>query len=98
MCFLGQYSGKGNDRPSEDIYQSQKVDGKWQLATKVPYPISTDDYTESYPVVVADGSQYFESDRPGDLGKQDVYRAQYLGNGNFIVLKVLALLLIGQWV
>jgi len=83
MYFLGQYPGEGTDMSSEDIYQSQKVDGKWQLATKVPYPISTDDYTESYPVVVADGSLYFESDRPGGLGKQDVYRAQYLGNGKF---------------
>ena len=49
----------------------------------MPYPISTDEYAESFPVVVANGSLYFESDRPGDLGKEDVYRAQYLGDGKF---------------
>ena len=49
----------------------------------MPYPISKDDYTESYPVVVANGSLYFESDRPGGIGKQDDYRAQYSGNGKF---------------
>jgi hypothetical protein len=57
------------------------------LAKKVSYPVSTDAYTESYPVVVADGSLYFQSDRPGGFGKQDIYRAQYLGNGKFDVPK-----------
>jgi len=83
MYFLGEYPIPGLEKSTEDIYKSQKTDGKWQLATRVPYPISTDEYTESYPVVVADGSLYFESDRPGGMGKQDIYRAQYLGNGKF---------------
>jgi len=87
MYFLGEYPKEGSGTTSEDIYRSQKVDGKWQWAVKVPYPISTDDYTESYPVVVADGSLYFESDRPGGIGKQDIYRAQYLGDGKFDVPK-----------
>ena len=53
------------------------------MAEKVEYPISTDEYSEAYPVIVADGSLYFVSDRPGGFGKQDIYRAQYLGDGIF---------------
>ena len=65
-----------------DIYVSEKVDGKWGLATKVEFSISTE-YLESYPVVVADGSLYFHSTRPSEKGGRNAYRAQYLGNGKF---------------
>lgn len=65
-----------------DIYKSQKVDGKWELASKVDFGISTD-YIETYPVVTADGSLYFRSNRPSDEGGMHTYRAQYLGNEKF---------------
>ena len=83
MYFLGISPEDLLKKSKPDIYKSQKIDGEWQLATKVGYPISTEEYAESYPVVVADGSLYFTSDRPGSLGKRDIYRAQYLGNGKF---------------
>lgn len=83
MYFLGISPEDRIKNSKPDIYKSQKIDGKWQLATKVGYPVSTQEYTESYPVVVADGSLYFTSDRPGSLGQRDIYRAQYLGNGKF---------------
>ncbi len=83
MYFLGISPEDRSKNSKPDIYSSQKVNGKWQRATKVGYPVSTDDYAESYPVVVADGSIYFTSDRPGGLGKRDIYRAQYLGEGKF---------------
>lgn len=65
-----------------DIYESKKVNGKWQLASKTAFPVSTEHF-ESYPVVVKDGSLYFQSDRPGGAGGRDTYRAQHLGNGKF---------------
>lgn len=83
MYFLGISPQDRAKKSKPDIYRSQKINGKWQMASKVGYPISTDEYAESYPVVVADGSIYFTSDRPGRLGKRDIYRAQYLGNGKF---------------
>ena len=83
MYFLGVNPVDRSNNSKPDIYRSQKIDGKWQIASKVEYPISTEKYAESYPVVVADGSIYFTSDRPGSLGKRDIYRAQYLGNGKF---------------
>ncbi|WP_422858612.1 hypothetical protein ACOKFD_14780 [Flagellimonas sp. S174] len=83
MYFLGISPEDRAKNAKPDIYKSEKINGKWQIATKVGYPISTDEYAESYPVVVADGSLYFTSDRPGGLGKRDIYRAQYLGDGRF---------------
>ena len=83
MYFLGISPEDHLKGSKPDIYRSQKTDGKWQLATKVGYPISTPEYAESYPLVVADGSLYFTSDRPGSLGGRDIYRAQYAGDGTF---------------
>ena len=83
MYFLGISPEDRLKNSKPDIYKSEKIDGQWQLATKVGYPISTQEYAESYPVVVADGSIYFTSDRPGGFGKRDIYRAQFLGDGQF---------------
>lgn len=65
-----------------DIYMSKKVNGKWELASKVDFTVSTT-YFETYPVVVADGSLYFRSNRPSNEGGMNTYRAQYLGDENF---------------
>ncbi len=65
-----------------DIYKSEKVNGKWQLASKVDFSVSTE-YFETYPVVTADGSLYFRSNRPNNKEGMQTYRAQYLGNGKF---------------
>lgn len=65
-----------------DIYKSKKVNGKWEVASKVDFSISTE-YFETYPVVTADGSLYFRSNRPNDEGGMNTYRAQYLGNEKF---------------
>lgn len=65
-----------------DIYKSKKVNGKWELASKVDFSISTE-YLETYPVVTADGSLYFRSNRPSDKGGMNTYRAQYLGDEKF---------------
>ena len=83
MYFLGRCPANEAGHTSTDIYKSEKVEGKWQMAKRVDEPISTDEYTESYPTVVADGSLYFISDRPGGVGKRDIFRAQYLGAGKF---------------
>ena len=83
MYFLGISPEDHSNNSKPDIYKSQKIEDKWQIASKVEYPISTEKYAESYPVVVADGSLYFTSDRPDSFGKRDIYRAQYLGDGKF---------------
>lgn len=90
MYFLGvdpesYEAGVSRDvlyRIPPDIYKSQKVNGRWQAATKVVQPVSTEHF-ESYPVAVRDGSLYFQSDRPGGAGGRDTYRAQYQDDRTF---------------
>ncbi len=65
-----------------DVYLSKKINGKWQIASKVESPVSTK-HIESYPIVVADGSLYFLSVRPKDIGGRDILRSQYMGGGKF---------------
>ncbi len=83
LYFLGRF--KPGVRPMEsplDIWVTRQRDGGWATAEIVPAPISTDAF-ESYPTVVADGSLYFLSDRPGGLGRSDIYRAQRRSDGSF---------------
>src|SRR6185295_7642527 len=83
MFFLGRF--KPGVAPLEapfDIWVSRRRNGAWTTAETVPAPVNTDAF-ESYPTVVADGSLYFISDRPGGVGRSDIYRAPRLPNGRF---------------
>ncbi len=83
LYFLGQHPHAGAPvDPSADIWVSHRVDGQWSTAEVVPAPVSTA-AAEYYPVVVADGSLYFSSDRDNDAGRFDLWRAQRLADGRF---------------
>ncbi|WKK80712.2 hypothetical protein [Marivirga arenosa] len=90
MYFLGvDPSLYANDVSKEelykippDIYMSKKVNGKWELATKVEFSVSTE-YIETYPVVTGNGSLYFRSNRPSKKGRMNTYRAQALQGDKF---------------
>jgi Tol biopolymer transport system component len=83
LFFLGRF--KPGVPPLEsplDIWVTRQRDGRWTSAETVPEPVSTD-AVEIYPTVVADGSLYFVSDRPGGHGRTDIYRAQRGADGRF---------------
>lgn len=85
LYFLGEHPNEyAPEHPTWDIWVSHRVDRTWAQARVVPPPISTE-AIEVYPVVVADGSLYFSSNRPGGLGgtRSDLYRAQRLSDGSF---------------
>jgi hypothetical protein len=83
MFFMGRYKpGVAPNQAPIDIWVSRRKDGAWTTAEVVPAPVSTDAF-ESYPTVVADGGLYFVSDRPGGLGRSDIYRAPRLPGGGF---------------
>jgi hypothetical protein len=83
LYFLGEYPHEhATGKPGPDIWVSRRVNGELTTAQVVPPPVSTGS-SEVYPVVVADGSLYFSSNRPGSLGGGDVYRAQRLPDGRF---------------
>jgi Tol biopolymer transport system component len=83
LYFLGRF--KRGVPPLEspfDIWMTRQRDGRWTSAEVVPEPVSTA-AVEVYPTVVADGSLYFVSDRPGGHGRSDIYRAQRRADGRF---------------
>jgi hypothetical protein len=82
LVFLGRGPGGVTDPPGLDLWRTRRVGGGWSLAEVIPPPVSTEHY-ESYPCVVADGSLYFTSGRPGGLGESDVWRAQRLRDGSY---------------
>jgi WD40-like Beta Propeller Repeat len=82
LYFLGQYRQEpAQKEPGSDIWVSRRADGGWATATLVPAPVSTS-AEELYPVVVADGSLFFSSNR--EDGKHlHLYRAPRQGDGSF---------------
>jgi hypothetical protein len=83
LYFLGQHPHRDAPRdPSYDVWVSRRTANGWSMAEVVPAPVSTA-AAELYPVVVADGSLYFSSDRLGGVGRSDIYRAQSLPDGGF---------------
>ena len=80
LYFLGRFKpGVPQAEAPLDIWVIRQRDGRWASAELVGPPVSTDS-NESYPSVVADGSLYFTSNRPGGLGGSDIYRAQRLAS------------------
>jgi hypothetical protein len=71
------------EKAGNDLWVSRRVDGVWAAAEVVPPPVRTE-FDEIYTSVVADGSLYFSSDRPGSVGdRYDLWRAQRLPDGKF---------------
>lgn len=85
LYFLGRYSEDlGAEESNLDLFVIERQDDDgWSLASALPAPVNTPDFRESYPSVVADGSLYFSSDRPGGQGEADIWRAQQLADGSF---------------
>jgi len=85
LYFLGRYSeALGAEETNSDLFvMERRENGGWSLAAALPAPVNTPDHEESFPSVVADGSLYFSSDRPGGQGEGDVWRAQRLADGSF---------------
>lgn len=83
LYFLGRHPHRyAPENPSLDLWVSRRAAGRWAEAQVVPPPVSTA-ANELYPVVVADGSLYFTSNREGALGTGSLYRAQRLPGGGF---------------
>ena len=82
LVFLGRAPGGIGNPPSLDLWRMHRDGGGWSLAEVVPPPVSTA-HSESYPCLVADGSLYFSSRRPGGLGESDIWRAQRRADGTY---------------
>ena len=66
-------SNRNSNTNDWDIYFSGFVNGKYQNAEKLPFPVNTE-HEEGGPCVLRDGSfLLFHSNRPGTLGEADIY-------------------------
>ena len=68
-----------DEKPKEDMdiwVMDLNEAGEWGTPRNLGAPVNSTG-SEWYPKVSADGSLYFGSDRPGGLGKTDLYRAAF---------------------
>lgn len=73
--FYTIYKMEGGAQPNADIYYSDFIDGAWGEIRKVPN-INDPVYWDSQPSISADGNTlFFASDRPGGLGKVDIWKS-----------------------
>jgi len=83
LYFLGIVPGETEgEADRRDIWVSDRTADGWSPARLVPAPVSTE-HGESYPVLTADGSLWFLSDRPEGRGPRDLYRARPAAGGGF---------------
>jgi chitodextrinase len=64
-----------------DIYCSRLVNGEWSSPVNMG-PVVNSSSTENYPYIHFDDRLYFSSDRPGGMGRLDIYSAS-LYNGKW---------------
>ena len=83
LVFTACQSGIRQGFGSCDLYSSEKTGDVWSAPRNLGPTINTRDY-ESQPSLSADGRQlYFISDRPGGLGKRDIWRSTRDASGEW---------------
>ena len=68
-----------------DIWRADRgADGHWKTPVRLPAPVNSDE-AEWFPRLAPDGWLYFGSNRPGGLGKNDIWRARETESGAWVV-------------
>lgn len=68
-----------------DIWRAERAaDGSWKPPVRLPPPVNSDE-AEWFPRLAPDGWLYFGSNRPGGLGKNDIWRARETSPGQWTV-------------
>lgn len=63
-----------------DLWRVPKTAGGWGEPEILPEPVNSE-HEEFYPSLTSDGDLYFTSDRPGGLGGEDIWWAEWTGGG-----------------
>lgn len=75
--------GESNGKPFTAIYSSEAINGKWSAPVKLNTNVNIEGYNNKQPFVTQDGSLLiFSSDRPGGLGKYDLWYCTIDATGN----------------
>lgn len=62
-----------------DLWRVPRVDGGWGSPAPLPEGINSE-HDEFYPSLTTDGDLFFTSDRPGGLGGEDIWWAEWTGD------------------
>lgn len=85
LYFISTRSTDGIKRKDLDIWQVERdATGRWGVPQRLPQPINSAG-NEWFPRPAPDGWLYFGSDRPGGLGKTDIWRARAASAGHWQV-------------
>jgi hypothetical protein len=85
LYFISTRSVDGTPGKSLDIWRTDRDSaGAWSAPTRLPEPVNSPG-AEWFPRPGADGWLYFGSDRPGGLGRTDIWRARAGGAGGWTV-------------
>jgi hypothetical protein len=95
ICFAPGYKKfyfsrtelKNNPNKISQLYVCEQKKGKWQKPFKIAGKVNIDGFSSTQPAVgkLADGNEilYFVSDRPGGMGKKDIWYSVLLPEGNY---------------
>ncbi len=63
-----------------NLWRVPRAEGRWGSPEPLPEPV-TSEHEEFYPSLTTSGDLYFTSDRPGGLGGEDIWWAEWTGDG-----------------
>lgn len=64
------------------LYRSKLVDGEWTEGVELPF--NSDEFSTGHPALAPDGTKlYFVSDRPGSIGKTDIFYVTIAEDGSY---------------
>jgi len=70
----------GGEPENFNLWRVPRVEGGWGAPELLPEPVNSE-HEEFYPSLTTDGDLYFTSDRPGSLGGEDIWWAEWTGDG-----------------
>ena len=83
LYFISTRSTDGVRRKDLDLWRVKRLaDGHWGIPERLPAPVNSTGQ-EWFPRPAPDGWLYFGSDRPGGLGKTDIWRARQDAHGRW---------------
>lgn len=81
LYFISKRPRPGETEPGEwDIWRLPRTGTGWGEPEILPAPVN-DEHKEFYPSLTTTGDLYFTSDRPGGLGGEDIWWAEWTGEG-----------------
>ncbi len=85
LYFISSRSTDGVKRVDLDIWRVDRDEkGTWGVPLRLPEPVNSTG-AEWFPRLAPDGWLYFGSNRPGGLGRTDIWRARAAREGRWIV-------------